>query len=168
MSLGRSRALLVLGVMGLIAIIAVVWTITRDSQDDSDKAGNKCVTAAMATKVPEPAEARVRVLNATDRAGLAGTTGDQLKARGFTVVEVGNSKDVLTASAEVRYGPKAVGAGHLVRANVPGSQAVPLTEGDDVVTLIIGPGFSKLTPTGEVQNTLKTLGDPVKPKITCE
>ncbi len=168
MTLGRARALAVLGIMALLAIVAVVWTITRDTQDDSTKAGDTCATEAIDTQVPEPDQVKLRVFNATDQGGLATTTADALKARGFNVVEVGNSPDVLTGTAEVRFGAKAVGAAHLVRAEIPDAQPIADNRQDDVVVLVLGPEFTNLTSEGNVDSVLATLGEPVRPKLDCE
>ncbi len=167
MTLGRARALAVLGIMALIAIIAVVWTITRDDQDDSTNA-NACTTSAIAAEVPEPDQVKLRVLNATDRGGLATTVATAFKSRGFNVVAVGNSPDILTGTAEVRFGAKAVGAAHLVRAQVTDARPIADDRKDDVVVIVLGPEFTNLNAEDNVEATLKALGKPVRPKLTCE
>jgi hypothetical protein len=168
MSLGRARALAVLGIMALVAIIAVVWTITRDAQDDSAKVAKACATEADDVKVPEPGLVKLRVLNATEQGGLATTTADALKARGFNVVEAGNSPDVLTGTAEVRFGTKAVGAAHLVRAQIPDARPAADARQDDVVVVVLGPEFVNLTAEANVDSVLATLGKPVSPEPACK
>lgn len=168
MTLGRARALAVLGIMALVAVIAVVWTITRDTQDDSTTVTNACATEAAAAEVPEPKDVKLRVFNATDRGGLATTTADTFKARGFDVVEVGNSPDILTGPAEIRFGSEAVGAAHLVRAQIPDAQPIADNRTDDVVVLVLGPEFVNLTSEGNVEDVLSSLGEPVAPPTDCD
>ncbi|MGH3545803.1 MAG: LytR C-terminal domain-containing protein [Mycobacteriales bacterium] len=168
MTLGRARALVVLGIMALIAVIAVVWTITRDTRDNSSSAANTCAVERIAADIPKPAAVKLQVFNATDRDGLATTVADAFRARGFNVVEVGNSPDVLTGTAEVRFGAKAVGAAHLVRAQIPDAQSLADNRQDDIVVLVLGPDYVNLTSAGNVDSVLKTLGEPVRPKLECE
>ncbi|MGH3428110.1 MAG: LytR C-terminal domain-containing protein [Mycobacteriales bacterium] len=160
---------MVLGIMALVAIIAVVWSITRDTQDNSHKAGQACATSAIDTRIPKPADVKVQILNATDKPGLANVTGDAFKKRGFNVVQVGNSTDVISGTAEIRFGAAAVGAAHLVRAEVPDSRPIAdNTKTDNVVVVVLGPGFINLTAEGDLDSTLKSLGKPVRPKLACE
>jgi hypothetical protein len=93
-----------------------------------------------------PSDVTLEVLNATATAGLAGKVGDQLKAQGFTVAEVGNE----SAGAEktiVRHGSAALEQATTVAAAVPGAELVLNDRIDaDAVQLVIGPDFSKVTP----------------------
>lgn len=168
MTLSRARALGVLGIMALVAIIAVAWTITRDHHGSSAAGKQACTATAVITKIPQPDEVQLRILNATNKPGLATAIANQFKARGFSVLEVGNSSDVPAGTAEVRFGPKAVGAAHLVRAQIPQAQPIADNRKDDVVVLVLGPELVELTPKASVSSTVKALGEPVRPKPTCE
>ncbi|MFD9394264.1 LytR C-terminal domain-containing protein [Streptomyces sp. NPDC060000] len=61
---------------------------------------------AVVGAVPKPAQITVNVFNATTRSGLAKTTADELKKRGFKIGEVGN--------AAKQYDKKVTGAGILL------------------------------------------------------
>lgn len=51
-----------------------------------------------------PAEISLRVMNATDKAGLAGTTADDLKGRGFVVTGASNWYSDFTDTVRIYYG----------------------------------------------------------------
>ena len=56
----------------------------------------------MATVAPKPSEISLSVLNATGTVGLAKTAADDLRAKGYQVIKVGNSTKRLTQS-EILY-----------------------------------------------------------------
>lgn len=168
MSLARLRALVVLGLLGAIALATVIWAIAHDSQENGHASG--CGAKAVETKVPAPSGVKLRILNATDRNGLAGELRDELAARGFTQIEVGDSSAVVEGTAMVRYGPAAAGAAQLVRAQVPAAVADPVDDREDevadVVDLLIGPDYQNLTPNDQVSTVMKQL-KPVTPSTDC-
>jgi hypothetical protein len=57
---------------------------------------------AQPTAVLTPSDISISVLNATSVVGLARTAGDELEAKGYDVIKVGNSTQRLTAS-EILY-----------------------------------------------------------------
>ncbi|MDQ0582013.1 hypothetical protein QF030_004191 [Streptomyces rishiriensis] len=69
-------------------------------------AASVSAAAAVAGTAPEPAQITVNVFNATTRSGLAKTTADELKKRGFKIGEVGN--------AIKQYDKKVTGTGILL------------------------------------------------------
>ncbi|SDN94961.1 LCP family protein [Geodermatophilus sp. DSM 45219] len=92
-----------------------------------------------------PAGITIDVLNGTATSGLAATVGDQLRAQGFGIGEVGNELGVVNETL-VRYAPGAEEQARTVAAAVPGAvlQASDATGG--AVQLVIGPGFSSVVP----------------------
>ncbi|QIQ03919.1 LytR C-terminal domain-containing protein [Streptomyces liangshanensis] len=128
-------------------------------------------SAAPAKVLPKPGQIKVNVYNATPRGGLAKTTADELKKRGFVIGKVGN--------APASYDKKVRGAGILLGAptamdgplTVLGTQlrgATPKTDtrrtGD--VDLILGTAFKTLNVQREADLALATLAKPV-PKPGC-
>lgn len=165
MSLARLRALVVLAVLAVAAIVTIGWAIAQDGEHDKDRADDCQVKAALT--VPQPSQVKVRILNATDRDGLATEVGDALAARGFTIVGVGNAPTVIEGPAEVHYGPLAAGSAKLVRAQIDKATARPERREDDVVELVIGPDFTELASTTQADKNLKNLGKPPLPSTTC-
>ncbi|MFE5835159.1 MULTISPECIES: LytR C-terminal domain-containing protein [unclassified Streptomyces] len=122
-------------------------------------------TAAPAAALPKPAQITVNVYNATPRSGLAKTTADELKKRGFKVGKVGN--------APVAYDKKVPGAGLLLGAPgaakgafpVLGTQLAGATTRTDTratadVDLIIGTAFKNLSPKTTADAALVALTKP--------
>jgi LCP family protein required for cell wall assembly len=92
-----------------------------------------------------PSDITLDVLNATTTAGLAREVGDQMKAQGFAVGEVGNESAAVERTV-VRHGPDAAEQARTVAAAVPGAALVPSDRIDaDAVQLVIGPDFEKVT-----------------------
>jgi hypothetical protein len=114
---------------------------------------------------PEPRGITVNVLNATKRSGLAKTTADELKKRGFHIGQVGN------ATAE--YDKKVKGAGLLLGAPASLDTAMPVlgtqlagteqradTRTKPEVDLIIGDGFKELSAKPAADKALARLRTP--------
>lgn len=95
-------------------------------------------------------EVQVRVLNGTDRAGLANSTAAELAARGFTVVGTGNSPRPSAATAEVHVGEQGVAAGYTVAAQIDGAIIQLDTRADASVDLIVGDAWTTMVDPGVV------------------
>ena len=160
MSLARVRALTVIGVLALVAVVTVVWAIVTDDQTGTKAVG--CETVQ--TDIPQPKQVKVRVYNGTDEAGLAKQVRDALRKRGFNVLAFGNDPqgELITQTAQIRYGPTGAGAAQLLQANVRGSVIVDDAREDGSVDLVLGNGFKELTPDKEVPAELEGL-DPPQP-----
>ncbi|MGI5196738.1 LytR C-terminal domain-containing protein [Streptomyces sp. CA-288835] len=116
--------------------------------------------------LPKPGQITVNVLNATPRSGLAKTTADELKKRGFKIGEVGN--------ATKEYDKKVKGTGILLGSAAATDSALPVLRtqlaGAQLKTdtrtkpaevdLVIGNGFKALTPKAAADKALTTLADP--------
>ncbi|MEV6616603.1 LytR C-terminal domain-containing protein [Streptomyces sp. NPDC051051] len=123
--------------------------------------------------LPRPAQITVNVLNATTRSGLAKTTADELKKRGFRIGEVGN--------AGPQYDKKVTGIGVLLGPAASLNTSLPvlatqLTAAERrtdaarkgaAIDLIIGNGFKALTSRPEATRELTALAAP-KPTATAK
>lgn len=88
-----------------------------------------------ATVAPEDVE--LVVLNGTGVSGLAATTAEELRARGFTVNDIGDAP--ATETTVVRHPPGQEAQAQTVAAQAPGGDvAVEADDGVDVVTLVLG------------------------------
>ncbi len=103
---------------------------------------------AAAGAVPQPATVTVNVYNATDKAGLAARTADELKKRGFTVGKVGNAPSALQkkvpGTAELVAGTAGIGAATLLGAQVTGASSMADARTDASVDFVIGDGYTAL------------------------
>lgn len=173
MTLARARALLIVGSLAALAAAFVIWAILRDSQPrDSASAERQCEEGEKpaATAIPEPKALAVNVYNDTDEAGLAAKIADQLEARGFKVKKVGNDPDPnpVKGTAELRFGPKGLGGAHLLTAYLINADLLPDPERKDgVVDVVLGQQFQQLGSPSEVNDALRTIGDPSPPVGMC-
>jgi hypothetical protein len=89
-------------------------------------------------------QVQVQVLNATDRAGLAGDTAAALTARGFTVLGTGNSPSPVFGAARISFGAAGVPAAYTLSAHVGGAVLVLDNRPDATVDLAVGPDWVSL------------------------
>jgi hypothetical protein len=171
MSFARVRALVIVGVLVVFALVFVGVALIRDTQ--SGTAGTtKCKEGYVLANIAlrEPKDVKINVFNATDSPGLATTVANDFQNRKFQVKKTGNAKKGLDEVAVLRYGPKAVGSMHLLRAYFL-DEATPEYDPkrqDDVVDIVIGNNFKQLATTTEVNQSLVELGGrPELPPGTC-
>ena len=118
------------------------------------------------TTAAPAAEVTLTVLNSTSRTGLAGSTAEQLTARGFTVGAVGNDSGApIAGTAVVRHGPEGLLAARTVAAHVPGAQLVDDARAGAVVELSLGETFEALRPPEEAATLLAP--EPVPSPAGC-
>ncbi|MDG4767006.1 LytR C-terminal domain-containing protein [Solwaraspora sp. WMMD406] len=172
MSFARVRALVVVGGLVVFALVFVVVALVRDSQGGPADATSCPEGWALAdVQLREARDVRINVYNATDTSGLAGSIADDLSNRKFQVEEAGNDPEGrgIDDVAVLRYGPKAVGSAHLLRAYFLDQAKTEYDPArtDDIVDVVIGNAFRQLATTTEVNQSLAALGKPVLPPQTC-
>lgn len=159
---GRWRALrhsvvllLVIAVVGGVGIIAggavlgrweLPWAPTpRSAAQPTAEPSVDPLDCERAVVVPAGIQGTsVQVLNATAFNGLAGAVGDELERRGFTVVEVGNSRETVEEPAVVEFPDGSEAAALAVAAHLQG--AVLRSAPDvDVVTVLLGDAWIDVT-----------------------
>jgi hypothetical protein len=140
---------------------------SRVSPSPGTSAGTKGAAA------PEPGQITVNVYNATTRSGLAKTTADELKKRGFKIGDVGNASkefDKKVKGTGVLLGPASALNSSLPVLATQLSTAERRTDaarkGADV-DLIIGDGFKTLTTKPASDKALAALASP-KPTSTSK
>ena len=105
-----------------------------------------------------PGTTQIRVQNGTSRAGLAGATDNELKARGFATIEIGNYRPVgVQGTARIRFGEPGIAAAYTIAGHVPNAILVLDRRTDATVDLILGEEWNSLVPLEEV------VLDPVQP-----
>ncbi len=170
-------------VLGIIVVLAlcgaaaygVWWWLGQRSGDDGAPEASPtriCTTPTprVPKNVPKPADVTVAVENGTERSGLAVDTADALAARGFVVVDVGNTdKPVKQGTAVVRYAKGNLRQAVVTASYVPGAELVEVARVKDAkVAVWLGPDFTKVVSTANADPDSVELppGDPVckKPK----
>ena len=135
-------------------------------EKDKQERGAETGKPGKPVKLPETDTIKVNVLNSTDRSGLAKSTADELKERGFRIGEVANAPDEFkkkVKTAGVVLG--APGEDGVARLKVLSTQLKDVDtrfderKGDDV-DLVIGDAYKKLTKKKEAEAALTALADP--------
>ena len=102
-----------------LAAAGVWWNVLQQGRRAQAERGRRPAPRPQAAPPSlDPATVSVRVLNATDRGGLAQPVAGDLQRRGFTVAEIGNddSGREVTGAGEVRHGPRGTDAAAFVAA----------------------------------------------------
>jgi hypothetical protein len=126
-----------------IAAGAVWWNVfSNDAAESADQAA-ACETAQEAPPSLDPKTLSVRVLNATDQAGLAQRVAAELQNRGFVVEEIANdsSEREVTGVGEIRYGPRGGDAAAFLGVFLPDGGEYLDTRATAQVDFVLGPDF---------------------------
>lgn len=172
MTFARVRSLVIVGMLATLALIMIIVALVRDTQSGTANPAAKCKPGYVLANIAlrDAKDVKIRVLNGTNRPGRAAAIADEFRNRKFQVVQTGNAKGGVNDVAVLRYGPKAVGSAHLLRAYFL-DEATPQYDAkrqDDVVDVVIGTGFKQLATTTEVNQSLVELGGrPELPPGTC-
>ncbi len=173
MSFARLRALVVLGVLFVSATAVLTFAIVTDGQDDAQAAvgcGAGDVPADL--RMPDDnSTVKLNVFNATASPGLAGQVASEFKSQRFEVVKEETAPPpALNAVAELRYGPKTVGAAQVVRAYFlnKATMKFDINRADDTIDVVIGTKFLELASFTAQRQSLGQAGKPRLPAGTCD
>ena len=158
----RSRRILPAMIMLLVLalITLVVWWRVLHGGSDSTAAGGSCQTKPTADALKlSPKSVKIRVYNATEKAGLAKGVADALHKKGFVISTTGNdplasSRDV-QGVGELRYGPTGANQALLISLYLPGVKLSEDPRTDAVVDFAIGPDYKALANAAQF-NAAKT------------
>ncbi|WP_033285567.1 LytR C-terminal domain-containing protein [Streptomyces sp. NRRL F-525] len=180
----RRRGRLVLMVVASVAVLGVGGWGTLQLIDVFTGGGKQAAAAgpkaACATKaspsastgattdsaVPKPAQITVNVYNATPRSGLAKSTADELKKRGFKIGDVGNASaqwDKKVKGTGVLLGPASALDTSLpvLATQLTGAERrTEATRKGTAVDLVIGTAFKNLTAKAAADKALAALAGP--------
>jgi hypothetical protein len=133
------------------------WYVLRQENAREQTAAAACSSAATAPPSLAPSTLTLRVYNATDQKGLAGTVAKAHQARGFKVSEIANDRSgrKVTGVGEVRHGPRGDDAAAYVRAYLPGATDYQDTRASSVVDVVLGPAFKQVATPDQVAAALK-------------
>jgi hypothetical protein len=149
-----------------LAALGVWWNVFRDAEAMAQDTAAACSTAAEAPPSLDPTTVELRVLNATDTAGLAQTVATTLQSRGFVVTEIANDpsgRDV-TGVGELRFGARGASTANYVGLYLPGATDYPDTRTTAVVDVVIGPEYADLATQDQVA---AALGAEVSASAAC-
>ena len=138
------------GAVVLALLFLVVKMFSGSSEPDASATPNPspCVTVMVspAESLPAVSRVRVNVYNATQTPGLAGSTAEVLRARGFAVRDVGNAvgKRQVASVGEIRYGPKGKASAELLAYYFPGATIIPDGRSKRVVDVLLGEQFKSV------------------------
>jgi hypothetical protein len=115
----------------VVALIAggIVYAVTQGGSE-ADGRGKH---AKKSSAAPKPGEIEVTVLNGTAVPGLAGTYGDKVERKGFTLGAITNSPTSFSESV-VMYGNGKAPEAHRVAKSLEISQVRPMTEDIEAVS----------------------------------
>jgi hypothetical protein len=141
-----------------LAALGVWWYVLRQETQEVEQQAEACASASEAAPPPalDPAAINLRVLNATDTAGLAQTVATALQERGFVIDEVANdtSGREVTGVGELRHGARGSDAAEYVRLFLPQAGDYLDTRATAVVDVVVGPEFTTLASAEEVAAAL--------------
>jgi len=141
-----------------VAAAGTWWYVLRQENAREATLAAACSSAASAPPSLAPSSVTLRVYNATDQKGLAGTVAKALQARGFKVGEIANDpshRDV-TGVGEIRHGPRGDDAASFVSVYVPGASDYQDTRASSTVDVVLGPDYKKLATPEQVAAALKS------------
>lgn len=191
MSLARARAVAIVGFLVVATLVVVVMAIIKDHQSNASYAPGGCPPGLVKVHVwplPRTDQIKVNVYNGTGEPnpdpksakrspvingipGLASQVADDLRNRGFIVSKVEEHPEKYTAAAKLRFGPKAVAAASVVRAQFVGQDdpgGFDLKRTDETIDVILGSSFKELGSKTEVNQKIAQLGNPSPPPGTCD
>jgi hypothetical protein len=140
-----------------LAALATWWYVLRQEDQKATQEEQACQSAENAAPPSlDPATVHLRVLNATETAGLATTVGTSFTERGFVVDEVANdtSGREVTGVGELRHGPRGTDPAAFVRVYIPNSTDFQDTRADATVDVVLGPEFTTLASAEDVTAAL--------------
>ncbi len=141
-----------------LAALGVWWNVLRQEKQETQEQAEACASASASAPPTtlDPAGINLRVLNATDTAGLAQSVGDSLRDGGFVIDEVANDSSgrEVTGVGELRHGPRGNDAAEYVRLYVPGAGDYLDTRATAQVDVVVGPEFTTVATADEVAAAL--------------
>jgi hypothetical protein len=154
--------------LALCVLAALVWwrVLNRDGSTASTSPSCSSTPTTVATQLPRPAAVTVRVLNSTDRDGIAGTTTTTLKADGFATLAADNddkpdtygSHGTIPGVAEIRYGPNGEAAAKLLSYYFPTATTVRRDGQDATILVALGTAFKSVAAPAAVNSAITADG----------
>jgi len=143
--------------LGLSLLTALVWwRVIHRSDSGHPKANDKTCQSTTSNVVPQPGAVSVKILNSTNRNGLAKSTSTTLGKLGFHVTAIGDDDPnvVVNGVAEIRYGTKGAASATLLSLYLPDATLVPNQATDSLVTVSLGTKFKAVATAAAAKKTM--------------
>ncbi len=166
----------ILVIVGMVVLFGAGYGLSRIIQGSSgggESASSSSATGGETSTAPEPepcvtvtvtpgaglpsaAQVTTNVYNATDRAGLAAGTAEQLQVRGFVIGKIDNDplSKTITGVAEIRHGPSGESAARLMAFYLPGAELVDDGRKDATIDTVLGAAFTEVAAQSAVDAAL--------------
>lgn len=172
LSFARVRALVIVAILLAVASVVVYRALERD--EDLVAQPERCQEGFVPADLTlySENEIKIRVINATGEVGVATREGENFANRGFQVERMRAANNPEPAEGEIAvlmYGPKTVGAAHVIQAYFlnQAKRVFQIDREDDIVDVVIGPRFQQLATETAVRQSIALAGDPELPAGTC-
>jgi LytR cell envelope-related transcriptional attenuator len=140
--------------VALFVLAAVVWWRVLHRGPEGSTAAACSGGSRPAVLSLDPRRVKVRVYNATERAGLARSVADQLRKRGFSIAATSNDPlagtRTVSGVGELRYGSLGVDAAELLSWQLPGIRLAEDPRTDGIVDVAVGPSYRRLATAAQV------------------
>ncbi len=154
----HDRHRMVVTVIIAVMVLALVICIPTaaglfDTKAEENAQPNYGVTApcvATGTTAVDASKITVRVLNATDKSGLATAVANELQSRGFGIQGVDNYSGGTLERTEIRFGKNAIAEAYTLAGNVSDAIMRMDSRDDSLVDLLIGSSFYDLLDEDQV------------------
>jgi hypothetical protein len=144
----------------LLLAVLVWWRVLHRSDAGTGSGAATCpaaTSAAPAATLPPPSAITLKLLNSTNRNGIAGKARTTLAADGFQIPAPAandSPKIKISGTAQIRYGPRANKAASLVRYYFPGAKMVPTSSKSTVVVVSLGRRYRHVATPKQVRAAL--------------
>lgn len=139
---------------GLSSLIRGGSSSSASDESSASATEESCVTVTVTPSevLPQVTTVKLNVYNSTNRVGLAGSTADELRARGFIVDKIDNDPkgSGMTSVGEVRFGNKGAEQAQVVAFYIPGITLVNDGRKGKVVDVALGQQFTALASKQDV------------------
>lgn len=148
-----------IALLALLLLTAIVWwrVLNRDSGTEATGSCSTTQATAKAT-LPGPDQITVQLLNATDRAGIAGKARTTLVDDGFNSPKAaGNDKPKvkIRGVAEIRYGPSGRSGAKLLHYYFPHARLVRTKSKSATVVVSLGEKYRGVASPSSVEAALR-------------
>ena len=152
----------------IISLIGAFGSFSSSKKKTTTAATNFGVVTACAVKdsvTMNPSEITVRVLNGTNKTGLATAVGEELHNRGFNLQGVGDfdSSSVLERT-EIRFGKNSITQAYTLATNFNDAILRMDNLEDNLIDVIVGSSFDDLIDTKKVPKA----GSKIESLTNCE
>jgi len=159
--------------LALLALTGIVWWRVAN-RDDAGHTSTKpthsptCRTSQAPQRVAAvaPKAVTVRVLNSTDRGGIAGKARTKLLSYGFHIPTAAANDSATVSikqSAQIRYGTAGTAGARLLQHYFPGSVLSKIDSSSATVTVSLGDGYQGVASAARVKAELAKAAKSVSP-----